>query len=43
VEDGVDVVKDIFGAKGAFQVAVAVGDELEDEAGGERRDKSGLG
>jgi len=41
VEGSIDVVEDVFGAKGAFQVAVAIGDELEAEAGFKVEDEIG--
>ena len=42
MEDGVDVVEDVLRAEGGGQVAVAVGDELEAEAGGEGGDEIGI-
>ena len=39
VEDGVDVIEDVLRAEGGGQVAVAVGDEREAEAGSEGRDE----
>ena len=42
VEDGVDVVEDVLRAEGGGQVAVAVGDEFEAEAGGEGGDEIGV-
>jgi len=35
VEDGVDVVEDVLRAEGGGEVAMAVGDEIHAQAGGE--------
>ena len=42
MEDGVDVVEDVLRAECAGEVAVAVGDEFEAEAGGEGGDEIGV-
>jgi hypothetical protein len=42
VEDGLDVVEDVLRAEGGGQVAVAVGDEREAEAGCEGRNEIGI-
>jgi hypothetical protein len=39
VEDGIDIVEDVLRAECRGEVAVAVGDEREAEAGGEGRPK----
>jgi len=41
VEDGVDVMEDVLRAESGGEVAVAVGDELQAQAGGEGGDEIG--
>ena len=41
MEDGVDVMEDVLRAEGGGEVAVAVGDELQAQAGGEGGDEIG--
>jgi len=41
VEDGVDVVEDVLRAEGGGEIAVAIGDEFQAQAGGEGGDEIG--
>lgn len=38
MEDGVDVVEDVLRAEGGGEIAVAIGDEFQAQAGGEGGD-----